>query len=154
MSFGTFPTTALPPQAWHERWRTSFGLRDMDEGVEQHLFLCRTLYTAVVKDNLQVVNLLSFELQGRQLQMIEERQSERGVKGSAAADGDDAFLFTGFGPARSSTLVCPELKEWISEQLKQEAAIMKERRKAREERTLQQKGRGGGGRRGKKDGDE
>ena len=39
---------------------------------------------------------------------------------------------------RGSALVAPELKEWVAERLQKEAAVLKERRKAREEKVLAQ----------------
>ena len=44
--------------------------------------------------------------------------------------------------------ICPVLQEWIAEKLRKESGVLKERRKAREERDLHQKkggGNGGGG---------
>ncbi len=47
----------------------------------------------------------------------------------------DAHIFTGLHT--SGTLcICPKLSEWVSEELRKESAVMKERRKAREERVL------------------
>ena len=61
-------------------------------------------------------------------------------------------------------MVCPALESWVAEKLKEESAILKERRKGREERLLERgadagaasgdaaaaaKARGRGGRRGR-----
>ena len=139
------------PLAWHERWKNAFLLRDTDPGIEQHLFLCRTFDAATTVDQLGLVNCLSFELMGRQLQLIEERQSERGPRGQAVTESDDAHLFIGVGGSRALTVVCPELREWIAEELRKESSVLKERRKAREEREAQHGG-GQGGRKGGKKG--
>ena len=139
------------PVGWHERWKSSYQLRDSDDYVDQHLHVCKALHIAVVLDQLQVINVLAFELLGRQLQLLEEKQAEVGGRGGAAGghEVDEAFLFVNVGPSRALTCVAPELKEWISEELRKEASILKERRKAREERELQRGAPGGGGRRGR-----
>ena len=41
---------------------------------------------------------------------------------------------------RGNVCVCPLLQEWASAQLAKEQALLKERRKAREERDLAKKG--------------
>jgi hypothetical protein len=38
---------------------------------------------------------------------------------------------------RGSLCICPELSAWIAGELSKESAVMKEKRKAREERALQ-----------------
>jgi hypothetical protein len=57
----------------------------------------------------------------------------------------------GTGKVRGNLCVCPALQDWISEELRKESAVLKERRKAREERSLLRdrnkpnKGNSGGG---------
>ena len=79
----------------------------------------------------------------RQVQLVEEKWKDR-VSGSLPT-GDiehDSHLYLGTGMSRGDLRVCPLLQAWIAEQLSAESAILKEQRKAREERTLT---RGGGG---------
>ena len=66
--------------------------------------------------------------------MIEEKYKDK-VFGAASEQGLEAQLFSG-ATHRSGLCICPALAEWIAAELKGEAAILKERRKAREEMTL------------------
>ncbi len=86
----------------------------------------------------------------RELQMIEERYSER--LRSTNEMSEESHLFLGTHSSRGNVCMDPALREWIATELKDEAAISKERRKACEERHLQHapphkadKGRGKGG---------
>ena len=74
------------------------------------------------------------ELMCRELQMIEERYAER--MRTASEFSDEAHLFLGTHSSRGNVCMAPSLREWISSEMRDEAAIMKERRKAREERLL------------------
>ena len=67
--------------------------------------------------------------------MVEENYSDRLRSRDSFHEDSDLFLktTTGYG----ATCMSPQLREWISEQMKSEASIMKERRRAREERQLQ-----------------
>ena len=53
----------------------------------------------------------------------------------------------GVGGSRGLTVVCPDLRGWIAEELRKESSVLKERRKAREEREAVHGG-GQGGRKG------
>ena len=48
----------------------------------------------------------------------------------------DSHLYFGVDMVRGNCCVCPLSQEWVSAELSKEYALMKERRKAREERTL------------------
>ena len=136
------------PIAWHDRWQAHYGLADGDEGVPPHLMLCRALHFAVVFDQGQIVNHAAYEVMGRELQLLEERQRERNAQ--YEPDGE-SFLYSGFAVAGDHTCVAPSLREWISEEMRKDAALMKERRKAREERAVV-KPKAGAMRKGKKGG--
>ena len=49
---------------------------------------------------------------------------------------DERAIFLGQGRSRGQALVSPELEKWVSERLQEESAVLKERRKGREERML------------------
>ena len=70
---------------------------------------------------------------------------------------DERHVFLGKTRSRGSALVAPELESFVAERLEEQSAVLKERRKAREERALVRGGRpseqaegdaGRGGRRG------
>jgi len=138
------------------KWRTFVGKNrqagdDLDDDARQHEFLCRLIDTTCTFDQLQPVNLASSELIFRQLQLVEERVYEAGVASSARAskgkdkgksdvvvgayDAVESSLYLGTSETKGNLCICPALQEWIAEQLKAEAAVAKERRKARDERA-------------------
>ena len=83
----------------------------------------------------------------RQLQLLEERVYEAELTAPSSKKGQgsgklqsayevvESGLFLGTTETKGNLCICPALSEWISEQLKAEAAVAKERRKAREERA-------------------
>ena len=60
---------------------------------------------------------------------------------SGASRDDEVSLMYGTDQVRGGVPVCPALAEWVSEELKRENTIAKERRKAREERQLNRPGK-------------
>ena len=96
--------------------------------------------------------MASFEVVARQLQLLEERVYEArspspavasakakagGKSGSAASSSvPETSYFLGAGVSKANLCISPKLLEYIADQMKAEAAISKERRKAREERAL------------------
>ena len=55
---------------------------------------------------------------------------------AGGATEDDSFLLLGTSETRGNLGVAPHLSKWIGEQLALEGLAAKERRKAKEERTL------------------
>eukprot|EP00973_Karenia_brevis_P056924 7918184-Karenia_brevis.AAC.1 len=85
-----------------------------------------------------MANIASAELLVRQLQLIEQKHAER-LPGSSE-DGDSGMhLFLGTSNTRGGICVAPSLSEYIAEEAKKESAVLKEQRKAREERSLARK---------------
>ena len=82
--------------------------------------------------------------------MVEKKYKDRMQSGSGGDVQSDAFLYMATSITRGVVGVCPALTEYISGELSKESSILKERRKAREERTLarpkgkNQKTEGGG----------
>ena len=113
-----------------------------------HDTACRVLHTLVSYDQYDVSESAAAEIISRQIQMIEERHRDGGAQSSegknSAHSSQDTHLFLGTAASRGGLCVCPALQEWISEELRRESSIMKERRKAREERALNNKGPKGG----------
>ena len=117
-----------------------FNLGEAHPVMVPHELLCRLLNAAVCYNQLQVVNLESFELLGRELQLVEERDEKKTTKSHVESD---TFLFRGQGGVRGYNCVSPEFQEWFADLFRRDAAIMKERRKAREVRGFQKGPKGG-----------
>ena len=124
------------PCGWHRRWQSEMRLDSASAGVALHESCCLILESLCCYDQINAPNSAAAEHCSRQIQMVEERWKDRAV---GASEGDSAFgemhLFAG-KQTRGNLCLCPDLVEWISDQLKNEASINKERRKAREERSL------------------
>ena len=123
--------------AHHARFMAYFKLSPGDPIALQHENYCKILHAMLVYDQLDVTNLACAELVCRQLQLLEEKQMQSSTpQAESASVAEESSLFMGTASAHGAVLVCPELKSWVSSELSREASILKERRKAREERTL------------------
>lgn len=135
--------TGGSPIKRHWWWRTTLGLSIQDEGVEEHQFLSELFETALVYDALAASQLAVIELAARRFQFWEEaygealRQSDAKCAGAGLLDHDERALFLGRKHGAKLVLVCPLLEGFVTKQLHEKAALAKERRKAREERTLE-----------------
>ena len=122
------------PTGWHQRWLVNHRLQAHEYGVDWHEACCQILQAMCCADQLQSPNLEAAELVCRQVQLLEERHREK----KGADESLDLHLYMGTTSAsRGGVCVCPSLQDFISEELRKEAAVLKERRKAREERELQ-----------------
>ena len=99
-------------------------------------------------DGLDLSNLAGAELAFRRLQLIEFVYSERGPgggKGSSKTDktGDamasmqqyEATIFLGSHKEFGDCMVAPNLLDYVAEEVEGQAAVLKQVRKAREERA-------------------
>ena len=110
-----------------------------------HDSACRILHTMICYDQLDASENASAEIVARQVQMIEEKHRDSGAKGKANSSSTaDSHLFMGTSAMRGGLCVSPALTERIAEELREESAAMKERRKARRERKLNKPPKGGG----------
>ncbi|CAE8723181.1 unnamed protein product, partial [Polarella glacialis] len=93
-------------------------------------------------DQLNIPALQGVEILVRRIQLIKE--AHRISPGSPDYSAADQFL--GSSMRRNGAAVDPSLQKYVAEELKAEAAIQKESRKAREEGGLKVRkpGRGGG----------
>ena len=120
----------------------------------------RLLEQAGCYDVMDVTNLASFEILMRRLQLIEYTYSEKGPappskedkgkgKGKSMHVGlyDESQIFMGSHKEFGDIMVAPDLLEYVSKEVEKEAAVMKQVRKAREERAAlsKKKDEGGGG---------
>jgi hypothetical protein len=122
------------PQGWHSRWLSLVRLQPSDPYVQLHKMCLRTLEIMLTYDQLALSALASAEYLFRQVQMVEERYRDK-VHGANSDSSLETNLFSG-SVNKSGLCIAPPLSEWIANELKGEAAILKERRKAREERSL------------------
>lgn len=124
----------------HYWWRSVLKVTPMDSGVDDHLFLNELIETAMCADRLNVANIQAFEIVFRRLQLREEvygQQLRLAEKGDAVDPWlDERSLFLGQRKSRVHALVAPQLEAWVAEKLAKESAVMKDRRKGREERLL------------------
>ena len=130
------------PLRRHFWWRGVLGLSATDEGVEEHEFLSTILEHALVYDQLCISELAAFEHISRRYMLWEESYSSHlktalGANGGGGfgLDSDERVLFMGIQTTHTA-LVAPELQTWISGRVAERSAILKERRKGREERAL------------------
>ena len=125
--------------ARHERWAAESGAQRSSALVFEHEVISRAIQLAATVDGLNVKVSVAAELLLRRLQLLEEAVSEDPANPSY----EGATLFMGLNTKRGGGFVHPDLKKFVAEELGREAAILKEKRKAREVRTAG-KGRGKG----------
>ena len=118
------------------------GLHAHDPDVGEHELLSDILEVGLVYDQLNAGEICIFELVARRYQLLEEIHAgqlavaENAGTGYAGAthESDERFIFLGQTRGRSIALVSPDLAEFVANTLKERALVLKERRKARDER--------------------
>ena len=120
------------PLGRHAKFKAEAQLTHADPGVTTHEHLCKLLQTAVTVDQYDVTNSAMMELLCREIQMIEEKYSDRLRTKDLMSEESEYYLRTTTGS--SSVCMCPALRAWVGEELRADAAVMKERRKAIEVR--------------------
>ncbi len=129
-----------PPRQRHWWWRNVQSLDAGDPGVQEHFFLSEVLELALCHDRLNISRLQSFEVIARRYQLWEDtyvarlRASECGA--SSVDELDEQMIFLGGRRSKGHALVCPKLDEFVSSCLEQESAVLKQKRKGREEKRL------------------
>ena len=86
----------------------------------------------MIYDQLMVTNLASAESLCRIIQVQEERYRDQ----LGGEDSENHHLYMGTDLTRGNVCVCPSLSDYVKDALAKEYQIAKERRKAREERSL------------------
>jgi len=127
------------PLAWHSRWLSLSRVAAHEAVATQHEGLCRILQLSTTFDQLDICNISAMELVCRQLQLLEAKEYEKhlGKQNEEVTSAlVDNRLYMGVGTSRGGLCICPKLEEFLSKELASEAAVMKEQRKAREERVL------------------
>lgn len=122
------------PLQWHALWKSNGRLQDTELTVLHNESGFRVLETSLCYDQLNAGSSAALELVCRQIQIAEDKLSHR-FEDSNSDTHSDYYLMSG-AQSRSQLCICPELKTWISGEMQKESAVLKERRKAREERHL------------------
>ena len=120
------------PRAQHLKWVQQSKIPDGDRAVREDRILAQCMELAVTYDCLNVMNLASFEVIARRRQLLAEAH----IHNPSSPNYEGALYFMGDGERPGGALVAPSLALHVSEKLKVEAAISKEKRKAAEARTL------------------
>ena len=129
----------LTPVTDHEHWVRTHETLKGDRAIYEMEVITRCLEAFVVTDQLNVPNLKGCELLLRRWQLI--REAHRISPG--APDYSSADVFMGWEYRRGDG-VNPELARFVASELKDQAQIAKESRKAREEMQTKRKGGGRG----------
>ena len=129
----------LTPVTDHEHWVRTHDLPRGDRSVYEMEVITRALEAFAMHDQLNLPNSKGVELLLRRWQLI--REAHRISPG--APDYSSADVFMGWEYRRGDG-VNPELAKFVAGELKDQAAIAKEARKAREEMSNKRKPGGGG----------
>ena len=137
---------------WHRFWRSVHQLKKTDWGVELHELAMRMLGRAGEFDGLEVCNLACIEDLLRQVQLIEyaylqESDGGGGSKKDPKGKGrpglyEESSIFAGTHRETGEAMIAPDLLDYVSKEVERDASILKQVRKAREERKLL-RGKGG-----------
>ena len=109
----------------------------------QHQVALRTVALAGCSDQLDLPNLSAVEHLLREAQMVEHhyhilgRAADEKLHAQAKKQRlplHEVDLFMGAGRSSHESMVCPELVEHVAKSLEREALILKQSRKARDER--------------------
>jgi hypothetical protein len=108
-------------------------LKDDERVGLNHEIISEILEYAINVDQLDITNLSSFECALRHLQVM-EGEVKRKSEAKRGFDSNEYFL--GRSRRTGGALVCPALTKWGAEKASADSAILKEQRKATEERAL------------------
>lgn len=137
---------SMTPTTFHEYWLRTAEIPRGDRSTYEHECLSRILEALVTVDQLNICALQGAELICRRLQVI--REAHRISPSSPDYSAADHFM--GWKWKRSGQGVDMQLAAHVAQALKDEAAIAKEARKAREEQSMRRRNpgknaQGGGG---------
>ena len=137
------------PMDHHRWWMQAHGLKADSWGVSEHETLMKIIDKLGRYDGLDLANVAGAEVAFRRLQLIEFMYSDRGPgggggKGSSKSDKKDAMgamqqyeatIFSGGHKEYGDVMVSPMILEYVAKEVEGEAAVLKQVRKAREERA-------------------
>jgi hypothetical protein len=130
----------------HLGWVQKSKIPDGDRAIFEDEILSQAIDLAVMYDGLCISNLACFELLIRRKQLIAEAH----VHNPGAPNYEGADHWMGMGSRPGGAIVVSSLTQHVSSKMEAESRILKERRKAGENRVALhgQRGGGRGGRRG------
>ena len=136
----------MTPTSYHEFWMRTADIPRGDRSTYEHECLSRIFEAMVCIDQLNPSSLQSAELVVRRMQVIREAHRVS----PSAPDYSSADYFMGWRYRKQNQGIDSSLAAHVASELKNDAAIQKEARKAREEqaarrRNPDKKGSGGGG---------
>ncbi|CAK0883778.1 unnamed protein product, partial [Prorocentrum cordatum] len=153
------PVRRHTPTDHHLMFKTTARLQMEQWRVQEHEQLMKYLELAGTYDQLDLSNCAFAEAILRRAQTIDWAYHDRLREADSASSKDkmspeEFSAFSGFSKAGDLLMVAPQLLEHVKTQVEKDAAIMKNIRKAREERKLRRKGpkagdSGGGALRGR-----
>jgi len=120
------------PEMSNLEWRRTSRIPDGDRAVYEDEVICLALQFLATVDQVNLPNLVGAELLCRRHQLIREAYR----LSPSALDYSVSDWFMGWGRRRTGQTVQPPPAVYVAEQLKHEASIVKESRKAREEKML------------------
>ena len=128
---------SMTPTSFHEFWMRSAEIPKGDRSTYEHECLSRILESLVTVDQLNSA-LLGAELVCRRMQVIREAHRIS----PSSPDYTSADYFMGWKYCRGAHGVDSELSQFVAGEMKNDAVILKEARKAREEAQNRRQNRG------------
>jgi hypothetical protein len=118
------------PLGRHTTWLREAKIDDSDPAAFAHEVLSEFFELLLCYDMLDASNLACVERLARWYQDLEGQKEPAEAKGAS-----DAYA-SGMARAAGGVAYCPELRKYVTTKVGEEMAILKEKRKAREERAL------------------
>ena len=114
-----------------DKWRSDSGVRAHSSAAHKHSVLHRAVQLLATVDGLNAKNLVVVELLLRRITLHEEAVAEN--PDAPSCEGADHYL--GISERAGGAQTVPPLRAHVATELSKEAAILKEKRKAREARA-------------------
>eukprot|EP00971_Amphidinium_carterae_P296522 5890637-Amphidinium_carterae.1 len=127
---GTLPVTR------HKTWRTENKLDAKSGQATLHLVCSECLELLACTDQLDMTNIAGAEALARRLQLVEYDVLKK-TEEKVLEDGGEYFL--GRSKRAGGAIIAPELLRHVAERASRDSAILKETRKAAEEKALARK---------------
>ncbi|CAK0837412.1 unnamed protein product [Prorocentrum cordatum] len=112
----------------HDKWVAESGAKPRDRSVHEHQVLTKALQIGATEDGLNLRNLGMAELPFRRKQLIEEVHADN--PHNPSWDGWEHYL--GIEERKGGAGMAPSLRQHVASEMGKQAAVDKEKRKARE----------------------